>query len=88
MGRRLRSTLEVTTFDRGRELSLRVVEGPVRLTIRHLLEPSGDGTRLALEAQGEGDPPRFRLAARLAAQAGAREARQDLKRLKRLLETP
>ncbi len=86
MGKRVRSTLEVTALEPGRELSLRVVEGPVRLTVRHLLEQAGGGTRLTLEV--DGDPGgRFRLAARVAARAAARQARHDLDRLRRLLES-
>ena len=44
LGKRAESTLEVTTAEPGRELSLRTVSGPVQVSIRHLLEPAGDGT--------------------------------------------
>lgn len=85
LGRRARSRLEVTAFEPGRELSIRIVEGPVPLTVRHLLEPTEDGTRLTLDAEGEAGGL-LRLAAPLAERAAARQATQDLERLKRLVE--
>ncbi|MGH3103005.1 MAG: SRPBCC family protein [Gaiellaceae bacterium] len=85
LGKRIESTLEVVALEPGRELTLRVVEGPVPLTIRHLLEEVGTGTRLTLT--GEGEPGGlFRLAAPLAGRAVKRQAGEDLRRLKRLLE--
>jgi hypothetical protein len=85
LGRRARSRLEVTALDSGREFSIRVVEGPVPLTVRHLLEPAAAGTRFTLEAEGE-PGGLMRLAAPLAERAAARQATQDLQRLKRLVE--
>jgi carbon monoxide dehydrogenase subunit G len=85
LGRRATSRLEVTELDPPREFSIRVVEGPVALGVRHLLEPVGDGTRLTLEAEGEAGGL-MRLAAPLAERAAARQAGQDLERLKSLLE--
>jgi carbon monoxide dehydrogenase subunit G len=85
LGRRARSRLEVTALDPPGEFSLRVVEGPVPLTVRHLLEPAERGTRLTLEAEGEAGGL-MRLAAPLAERAAARQAGQDLERLKRLIE--
>lgn len=87
LGRRARSRLEVTAFEAPREFSIRVVEGPVPLTVRHLLEPVNGGTRLTLEAEGE-PGGLMRLAAPLAERAAARQAGQDLERLKRLIEEP
>jgi carbon monoxide dehydrogenase subunit G len=85
LGRRARSRLEVTALAPGREFSIRVVEGPVPLTVRHLLEPTAEGTRLTLEAEGEAGGL-MRLAAPIAERAAARQASQDLERLKRLIE--
>jgi carbon monoxide dehydrogenase subunit G len=85
LGRRARSRLEVTALEPGREFSIRVVEGPVPLTVRHLLEPTEAGTRLTLEAEGEAGGL-MRLAAPIAERAAARQASQDLERLKQLLE--
>ena len=85
LGRRARSRLEVVALEPGREFSIRVVEGPVPLTVRHLLEPAANGTRLTLEAEGEAGGL-LRLAAPIAERAAARQASQDLERLKRLIE--
>jgi carbon monoxide dehydrogenase subunit G len=86
MGKRIESRLEVVVYEPGRELTLRVVEGPVPLTVRHVLEPAGEGTRLTLA--GEGEPGGlFRLAAPLAERAAKRQAGEDLRRLKALLES-
>lgn len=87
LGRRGRSRMEVTRLDAPREFSLRVVEGPVPLTVRHLLEPTEAGTRLTLQAEGEAGGL-MRLAAPIAERAAARQAGQDLERLKRLIEEP
>jgi carbon monoxide dehydrogenase subunit G len=85
LGRRARSRLEVVTLDPPRELSIRVVEEPVPLTVRHRLEPADDGTRLTLEAEGEAGGL-MRLAAPIAERAAARQATRDLERLEPLIE--
>ena len=85
LGRRARSRLAVIALDPPAEFSIRVVEGPVPLTVRHLLEPVESGTRLTLEAEGEAGGL-MRLAAPIAERAAARQASQDLERLKRLIE--
>jgi uncharacterized membrane protein len=84
-GRRLESRLEVETLAPDRELTLRVVSGPVPGTIRHLLEPAGDGTRLLLAGELAGGGLRG-LAGPLLERAARREAQADLRRLKRVLE--
>ena len=85
LGRRARSRLEVIALEPEREFSIRVVEGPVRLTVRHLLEAVEGRTRLTLDAEGEAGGL-MRLAAPIAERAAARQASQDLERLKELLE--
>jgi uncharacterized membrane protein len=85
-GRRVESTLEVATHDPDRELTVRVVSGPVRGSIRHLLEPSGDGTRLRIVGRLEGGGLRG-LAGPLLERAARREAEADLRRLKQVLES-
>jgi len=85
LGKRIESTLEVTASEPGREFSLRSLTGPVRFSVRHLLEPAPTGTRLRLE--GEADPGRvFGLAGPLVRKAAERRTRSDVERLKRLLE--
>ena len=85
LGKRAESTLEVTASEPGRELSLRTVSGPVPVSIRHLLEPAGEGTLVLLEA--EADPGKlFGLGGPLLRKAAERRARGDFERLKTLLE--
>ena len=86
LGRRARSRLEVTVLGPPTEFSIRVVEGPVPLTVRHVFEPANGGTRLTLAAEGEAGGL-IRLAAPIAERAAARQAGRDLGRLKQLLET-
>jgi uncharacterized membrane protein len=86
LGNHVRSTLEVTRLEPHRRLDLGTVDGPVRLRVSHRLEASGDGTRLTLI--GEGEPGgALRLAGPLLGRAVNRQARDDLRRLKRLLES-
>ena len=85
LGRRARSRLAVVALEPGREFTIRVVEGPVPLTVRHVFEPAGEGTRLTLEAEGEAGGL-MRLAAPIAERAAARQASQDLERLRVLIE--
>ncbi len=85
LGKRVESTLEVTTAEPGRELTLRTVSGPVKVSIRHRLEPAGDGTLVLLEA--EADPGKlFGLGGPLLRKAAERRARGDFERLKAVLE--
>jgi carbon monoxide dehydrogenase subunit G len=86
LGNSVRSTLEVTALEPDRRLDLTTVEGPVRFCVSHRLEPSGEGTRLTLV--GEGEPGgALRLAGPLLRRVVNRQARDDLRRLKRLLES-
>ena len=85
LSKRIESTLDVTAAEPGREFSLRSRSGPVRFSLRHLLEESDGGTRLRLE--GEADPGKlFGLAGPLVRKAAERRTRSDLERLKRVLE--
>jgi carbon monoxide dehydrogenase subunit G len=85
LGKRAESTLEATAAEPGRELSLRTVAGPVHVTIRHLLEPAGEGTLVLVEA--EADAGRLLgLGGPLLRRAAERRARGDFDRLKALLE--
>ena len=85
LGRRIESTLEATAYDPSREFSLRVVSGPVRLRIRHYLEPSNGATRIRIV--GEGEPgASLKLAGPLVARAAKRQFAGDFASLKRVLE--
>jgi carbon monoxide dehydrogenase subunit G len=86
LGKRIESEIEVIGSDPGREYSLRSRTGPVRFSVRHLLEPAGAGTRLRLV--GEADPGKlFGVAGPLLRRAAERRTKADFRRLKAVLET-
>jgi carbon monoxide dehydrogenase subunit G len=85
LGKRAESTLEVTAAEPGREFSLRTIAGPVQVSIRHLLEPAGDGTRVSVEAEADAGKL-VGLGGPLLRKAAERRARGDFERLKRVLE--
>ena len=88
IGRRVESTIEVTAAEPGREFALQTAAGPVRFSIRHLLEPSGEGkTRLRVMGESEGVGGLFKIGGRLLRRAVERRAREDFERLKQLLES-
>ncbi len=86
LGRKIESQLEVTEYEPGKTFSLRVVSGPVRMTVRHLLEPApGGATRIRV--LGEGDPGGVvRMPGPILARAVKKQAQGDFATLKRLLE--
>ena len=85
MGKKIESTLEVTALDPAGEFSIRVIAGPIPFTVRHLIEPAGEGTRL--QVLGEGEPGGFlKLGGGLVGRAVKRQSQSDFSRLKTLLE--
>lgn len=90
VGRRVESTLEVTVAEPAREFTLRSVSGPVRFSVRHVLEPVGEGgTRLTVVGESErGVGGLFKLGGRLLARAVERRFVEDFERLKQRLEEP
>jgi len=85
MGREGKLVSEVTEYDPPHRFSLRSVEGPMPMTVTHVLEPSGGGPRL--EVVGEATPKGvLRLAASKIQKTAESEFRGDLERLKALLE--
>jgi len=86
LGREYRVVHEVTAFDPPHRFDVQSVEGPLPLTVRHTLEPSGGGTHL--EVVGEAKPKgMLRLAAGGIAKTAEGEFRRDFERLKELLES-
>jgi carbon monoxide dehydrogenase subunit G len=81
-GKEIDTTLEIVEQDEPRLFSLRTLDGPLRLTVRHELEPADGGTRLTVTA--DGDVPGF--AAGLLARGAERQFRKDFERLKKILE--
>lgn len=88
VGRRVESTLEITAADPGREFALRSVSGPARFSVRHVLEPAGEGrTRLQVMGEAEGVGGLFKLGGRLLKRAAERRVKEDFARLKAQLES-
>ena len=87
VGRRVESEIEITTAEPGREFSLRSDSGPVRFSVRHLLDPSGEGrTRLRVIGEAESPGGLFKLGGRLLRRAAEKRLHEDFARLKALLE--
>jgi carbon monoxide dehydrogenase subunit G len=84
LGRELRTTLEIVEREEPSLFTLRALNSPVPFTVRHELEPSEEGTRLTISAEGE--VPGF--ASGLVAQRTKSQFRKDLERLKEILESP
>ena len=84
LGRELDTTLEIVEQEEPRLFTLRALDGPVRVTIRHELEPADDGTQLTVTAEGD-IPGGF--AAGLVARRVEKQFRKDFERLKQILES-
>jgi carbon monoxide dehydrogenase subunit G len=86
LGRKIESTTEFVEYDPPRALGIKVSAGPIPFRIRHTLEAAGDGTRVAVHAEGE--PGRFfKLAEPIVARTAERQIRNDFETLKDLLES-
>ena len=84
LGKDIDTTLEIVEQEEPRLFTLRALDGPVLLTVRHELEPADGGTRLKVTA--EGDVPGG-FAAGLLARGAERQFRKDFVRLKQILES-
>lgn len=82
LGRDMHTTLEILASEPPRVFKLKALDGPVRFTVTHELEPAGSGTRLSVVA--EGDVPGF--ASGIVAQQAKRQFSKDFARLKEILE--
>ena len=85
VGKRFRSTVEVTELEPDRVFAVHVTNGPVPITVRHVFEPDGDGTRLTLAAEAQLTGLK-RLGGSVMVKAAERDAEHNLARLKQLLE--
>jgi carbon monoxide dehydrogenase subunit G len=83
LGREMHTTLEILEKDPPRVFTLKALDGPVRFTVAHTLEPADGGTRLTVVA--DGDLPGF--ASGIVAQQAKRQFSKDFARLKQILET-
>jgi carbon monoxide dehydrogenase subunit G len=86
LGRELQTTLEIDEEERPRLFTLRALNSPVPFTVRHELEPKGDGTLLHVTGEGDaGMLPGF--AAGIMARRAEKQFKKDFERLKQLLES-
>lgn len=86
LGRELSTRLAIDEEERPHVFALRALDSPVPFTVRHRLEPSGNGTRLTVIGEGDaGLLPGF--AAGIMARRAEKQFRKDFERLKRLLES-
>lgn len=77
---------EVTEYDPSARLSMRAVKGPFPMTILYEFQEGPDGTLARIQVQGNATGV-FKLARPLLAQAVKRSVGNDLKELKRLMES-
>ena len=84
LGKELNTTLEIVEQDEPHLFTLRALDGPALITVRHELEPADGGTRLTVTADGK-VPGGF--AAGLLARGAERQFRKDFERLKQILES-
>jgi carbon monoxide dehydrogenase subunit G len=85
LGREAHTELEVASFEPPRRLTLRTLQGPLKVDVDHRLESQGNGTVLYVVA--EADPGTILgLAKPLLRRQAEHELRTDFERLKQLLE--
>ena len=85
LGRRIESTVEILEVDPPTRFVLRSAAGPVLFHVEHVVEPTGDGSRLRISMEGEARGV-LGVAARVAVKAADRQLRADLESLKTMLE--
>lgn len=84
-GKELKSLVEVSEFDPPKVFALRMIEGPLPIDGRIVLEPAGDGTRITFA--GSGQPKGLlRLASPLLGRTIRRQFAEHCANLKRVLE--
>ena len=82
-GKDVHTTFEIARTEEPNLFTLRALDGPLQLTVRHELAPTDGGTRLTVTA--EGDVPGG-FAAGLLAKGAEKQFRKDFARLKEILE--
>jgi carbon monoxide dehydrogenase subunit G len=85
MGREVENELEVTAFERPRQLTLKALGAPVPFTVDHQLAEDGDSTLLHVVAEAK-TGTFMKLAEPMLARTAEQEMRKDFARLKEQLE--
>ena len=86
LGKRIEYVLEVVEHDPQKLLAMRSVKGPFPMRVTYEFEEAGGGTLARIHIQGE-TSGFYRLAAPLMSRAVKRNVTNDLRALKRLLES-
>ncbi len=86
LGRDMNSKLEVTAFEPNKKFVEKVVSGPLPFEISMTFEPSGNGTKINVLAQGE-PGGFFKLAEGMVQKQLQSQLEGDAERLKRALES-
>ncbi|MGI8775364.1 MAG: SRPBCC family protein [Actinomycetota bacterium] len=84
-GKRIETIVEVTAFEPDRRFEIEVVEGPIAYKVETLFSDLGGRTRV--DARGRGEQGRlFRFAGPLVAKVAESQLRNDVHRLRDVLE--
>lgn len=86
LGKRIESTVEILEHEPPSRFVLRSAAGPVSFRVEQTVEPTGAGSRVRVQMEGEARGV-LGLGAKLAVKAAERQLRTDLDALKRLLES-
>lgn len=85
LGRRIEMDVEVTRFEPNQRATFESKSGPIPLSIDHKLQPAGNGTRIAVQVEGE--PGNFfKMAEPLVGRMAERQFKNEYNNLKELLE--
>jgi carbon monoxide dehydrogenase subunit G len=84
LGRELHTTLEIADFDPPHVFALRALDGPVRFSVRHELEPAGESTRLKVIGEADVHIP---FAGGIMERRARKQFQKDFERLKHILES-
>jgi carbon monoxide dehydrogenase subunit G len=82
-GREYHTALEIVEREEPRLFTLRALNSPVPFTVRHELEPSGEGTHLTVTAEAT----THGFASGLLRRRAEKQFRKDFERLKAILES-
>jgi uncharacterized protein YndB with AHSA1/START domain len=85
VGKRFKTTVEVVELEKDRVFGIRVVDGPLPITIRHLFAPEDGATRVTIAGEAELRGA-MRVAGGIMAKAAEHDAGASLARLKTVLE--
>lgn len=87
MGRRIKSTLEVTEYEINRKITYKTTSGPIPFEAKYIFDPISEGeTRVTFVAEGDVGGF-FKLAEPLVGRAVQREWEANLRTLKDIVET-